>query len=185
MAANEQRHVTMIICAYGHWGTLNRTPKEIVGYGMYLDDCISAITHLCRCGWNVTLILCGGAVENEMTEAETMDRYLKHYLSPTLFVQIRLESKSLSTPANLDQARQMISHNYDGNILVVCDWPREFKVKWLVKKILHQIHQVEVVAFARPDINPRSTRIFQIIETIGMMLIPPLLRRRINKLRQP
>lgn len=197
--------VFVVILAYGLWGTNKRSPKEIVGYGMYLQECEDAIRHLTFCGYNVRVILCGGAQEGGVTEAESMYEYFsKVCMESGINVTFELENFSLTTPANIWQASEMIRRFHASHycrVLFLCDTARELKVRWLVCKcdwmwfrkysaflaIKSKYKNVwlepEVLAFDRPDITPKSTKVFQFCETLVMMLVPWYLRKRINTLR--
>ena len=195
--------ITMVVCSYGHLGTRNRTPREIVGYGMYLDNCWKAAMNLSHHGYRVNLISCGGAVdENGDIEAETMVKYFQGrweqtvkltmvygklifgtYADP-MNIQINCENRSLTTPANLAQAKFLIGIWLGGKILVCCDKAREYKVRWLVKKLYADLPNTEVVAFERPDITFKSTKLFQFLETMALAIIPKLLQKRISEIRK-
>lgn len=177
--------VFVVICAYGIWGTTNRTPKEIVGYGMYLRSCAEAIQSLLTSGFNVQAILCGGAVKDGKTEAQSVFEYLRSAVNDE-GVKYHLEERSLSTAANIFEAYKIVGLAKGDfpapNVLVCCDQAREHKVNWLVGK-WSKPYPSEVVAFNRPDINPRSSRLFQYLETIALALIPRLLQKKSQQLR--
>lgn len=206
----DARRVIVIILAYGLWGTNERSPKEIVGYGMYLKECANALRHLVDCGYYVDAILCGGAKSGGVTEAESMFQYLSE-ATEDINIHFEVEKSSLSTPANIWEAYKRIEAmvkedggGYEPRILLICDSSREFKVRWLVecwqgqakseenrscnhswsprRTILSWV-KPEIVAFSRPDINSKSTKIYQFFETLAMMLVPRILNDRINKLR--
>lgn len=204
------RNVIVVILAYGLWGTNKRTPKEIVGYGMYLNECANALRHLAQCGYDVRVILCGGAEQDGETEAESMAKYFEP-LTRECELSLYYESHSLTTPANIWQAgATMVDCHWQGRIIVFCDTAREAKVRWLLKKycqhllyelrvIAKRLHsnissnvvktkiepwrQAEVIAFGRPDITIKSTKLFQLCEVLAMMFIPGYLRKRIYELR--
>ena len=190
--------VIVVILAYGLWGTSKRSPKEIVGYGMYLKECTNALRHLVACDFDVKAILCGGATANGMTEAESMLEYFKPLAEEC---ELTLEDRSLTTPANIWQAYEKMekyaskSEIPNHQVLFLCDAARELKVRWLINKWQSQAcktgssitswPKAEVLGFNRPDIKVlKSTKIFQLFEVLAMMLIPTILNRRINKLRQ-
>lgn len=208
--------VIVVILAYGLWGPSKRTPKEKIGYGMYLENCINALRYLTACNHNVHLIICGGATENGVTESQSLYEYIKTRVSD-LPILYSLDTLSLTTPANIWQAYGIIRDRIlpsklaelrykDHSLIFLCDKPRELKVKWLLGRYHTQerrrirrewqtisdraayyldiLKTAEVQAFERPDISVKSTKIFQFIETLIMMLVPGVLTKRINKLRE-
>lgn len=196
-AQNVFHEVFVVILAYGLWGTNKRSPKEIVGYGMYIKSCEDAIRHLAFCGYHVRVILCGGLQEDGVTEAESMCKYFyKFYTELSGKVALDTENFSLTTPANIWQAFDMIGGICTSlsRVLFLCDTARELKVRWLVNKcnrmwyrklLIRNIWlEPEVLAFDRPDITPKSTKLFQFCETLVMMLVPWYLKKRINTLRR-
>jgi len=214
--------VIVVILAYGLWGTSRRSPKKIVGYGMYLKECENALHYLAVCGYDVNVILCGGATADGITEAESMRGYFAHLgAEEDLELTIYKEDRSLTTPANIWQAfeyiksfitsrkhiQQLVQNpNNHCSLLFICDLAREFKVKWLVNRLqrekelcvisedqvfeiyddvyLYTFKSIEVLGINRPDVTPKSTKIFQFFETLVMMLVPWILRKRIQKLRK-
>lgn len=215
---NAQR-VIVVILAYGLWGDNKRSPKENVGYGMYLNECANALRHLVSCGHDVSVILCGGVKayceksEEELTEARSMQFFFNlaqiSRLDPLDFI---LEDKSLTTPANIWEAYKKIEEYIaefgipNCRILFLCDAVREVKVRTLVwlwnflaywqenrscKRSWSPVRSIlswpkpEVLAFNRPDITPKSTKIFQLFETFVLMLAPWILNKRTKKLREP
>ena len=205
----DAKRVIVVILAYGLWGTNKRSPKEVVGYGKYLAQCTQAIWDLHHCGYTIHIILCGGATQNGETEAESMFDYF--YEAFDFPHGGSLEERSLTTPANIWEAYRIIKNSVlepglsEKNVLFFCDGTREFQVRWLVNKWLAQARKAEnrscrgswspvrsilswpkpeVVGFDRPDINRKSTKIFQLFKTLVLMFYPWILRKSINRIRK-
>lgn len=203
------KNVIVVILAYGLWGNTKRSPKEVIGYGMYLNECANAIRHLATCGYKVSVILCGGAMADGLTEAKSMFEYFESLSKiDKIDASFFIEERSLSTPANIWLAYSEIerwvikSAKQDTRVIFLCDTAREFKVRWLVKEWLARARIVgnlldwspvqlilswpkpEVIGFNRPDIVPKSTKIFQFMETLAMILVPIFLEKRIMSLRE-
>lgn len=170
--------VSLVVCAYGHWSK-DRTPLETTGYGMYLRKVWETAKDLADAEHEVEVIACGGAMQDGRSEAGTAINHLKR-LGPIAKTSYFVEERSLSTPANLVQARKFGLKEH--RVLVCCDKAREIKVRWLVKKLYGDLN-VEVVAFERPDTSRRSHWLFQLIETICLASWPKALTKRINMVR--
>lgn len=202
--------VIVVILAYGLWGTSKRSPKEIVGYGMYLNECANALRHLAECGYNVNVILCGGAIAANITEAQTMLEYFTP-LAFTYGLVLHREDQGLTAPANIWRAYKRIEEfaprpgSQEFRVLFICDWVRKAKVRWMVnmwrkwarkdeyescqrswspKRSIISWPTPEIVAFYRPDISPKSNRFSQFMDLLAMKFIPGYLRKQINKLRE-
>jgi len=200
--------VIFVVLAYGLWGVSTRSPRETVGYGMYLNECAKALRNLVQCGNNVTVCLCGGAEWEGTTEAETLLTYFKQNLDAFDQIVFRLEDRSLTTPANIWQAYGKIEDELkwpdvkERRMIFVCDKAREIKVRWIVKlwrnlarrdmdysgwnarRVILSWPEPEVVAFDRPDVTWKSTWLVQFIDLMAMMFVPRYLKRQINKLRE-
>ncbi len=207
----DARSVIVVILAYGLWGTSKRSPKEIVGYGMYLNECANALRHLAACGYGVNVVFCGGATDEEgKTEAQSMFAYMADVVTRCAG-SFFLEEESLTTPANIWQAYKRIANlvpepgSPDRHVIFLCDAAREFKVRWLVSQWQRQARNMEnrscrrswsplrsiiswpkpeILAFNRPDITHKSTKVFQFFETMVMVLAPWILQKRISKIRE-
>lgn len=122
-----------IILGYGVFEETNQEYKD------YLDWITKTVTEQ----KTEKLIICGGftnPLHKDLSEAQSISNYIKKLLPSD--IKIVLEEKSITTPQNLEFAKEEIAT--EDNILIFCDLARLAKVIWLSARILSGKSQSEV-----------------------------------------
>ncbi|OGD82852.1 hypothetical protein A2572_01990 [Candidatus Collierbacteria bacterium RIFOXYD1_FULL_40_9] len=125
--------ITAIVLGYGVFQESNQEYKD------YLDWICKTI----KDRGIEKLVICGGFTNpqlKDVSEAQSIYTYLK--LNLPVETSIVLEEKSITTPQNLEFAKEEISA--EDNILIFCDLARLAKVIWLSSRILLGKTQSEI-----------------------------------------
>ncbi len=121
----------------------------VLGYGLFEESNQEYKDYLDWIAKTVTdqkiekLIICGGftnPLHKDLSEAQSMSNYIKNLLPPD--IKIVLEEKSITTPQNLEFAKEEIAT--EDSVLIFCDLARLAKVIWLSARILLAKTQTEV-----------------------------------------
>lgn len=121
----------------------------VLGYGLFEESNQEYKDYLDWIAKTVTdkkiekLIICGGftnPLHKDLSEAQSMGNYIKNLLPPD--IKIVLEEKSITTPQNLEFAKEEIAT--EDSVLIFCDLARLAKVIWLSARILLAKTQTEV-----------------------------------------
>ena len=174
----EKGNVYYLVCLYGLYDHILRTPIELDGYTEYLDALVELYRNNIFDKDEVyfvdlmleekipSIILCGGITNKQLEVSEARSVFLNYGIRK--YVQVYLEENSVNTAQNIyNGMSRIIARDVNPNktIYVICDKFRKFKVKMILRRALSlfvNTGTVKVIALKRKDIHPHSNYIYQV-----------------------
>ena len=186
----EKGNVYYLVCLYGLYDHILRTPIELDGYTEYLDALVELYRNNIFDKDEVyfvdlmleekipSIILCGGITNKQLEVSEARSVFLNYGIRKKIlnrlglpenseYVQVYLEENSVNTAQNIyNGMSRIIARDVNPNktIYVICDKFRKFKVKMILRRALSlfvNTGTVKVIALKRKDIHPHSNYIYQ------------------------